>query len=115
MSNRHLLEWCRHLNIPIKDILPRDQTIPHNHRQALFIHNLEPSYMNGSHWVATYVQNGVINSFDSFGMPPFQEIVNHARNRNLTLLHQDNQIPCIMTTTCGYFCLYFLSEINRGT
>ena len=84
MSNRHLLEWCRHLNIPIKDILPRDQTIPHNHRQALFIHNLEPSYMNGSHWVATYVQNGVINYFDSFGMPPFQEIVNHARNRNLT-------------------------------
>ena len=25
--------------------------------------NLEPSFMNGSHWVATYVKDGVINYF----------------------------------------------------
>ena len=71
--------------------------------------------MNGSHWVSTYVQDCVMNYFDSFGMPPFQEMVNHARSKNLTLLHQDNQIKNIMTTTCGYFCLYFLNEMNKGT
>ena len=32
-----LLEWCRYLKIPIKDVLSRDQAVPHNHRQALFI------------------------------------------------------------------------------
>lgn len=47
-------------------------------------------------------------------MPPFQEIVNHARKENITLLHQNNQIQNIMTTTCGYFCLYFLYEMNVG-
>ena len=61
------------MNIPINNVLSRDESLPHNHMQALFIYNLEPSYMGGSHWVATYVKNGIINYFDSFGMPPFQK------------------------------------------
>ena len=70
--------------------------------------------MSGSHWVSTYVKDNVINYFDSFGLPPFQEIVNHAKKKNLTLLHQNNQIQNLLTTTCGYFCLYFLNEMNKG-
>ena len=114
MSNHDLIKWCRYLNIPINDVLSRDQRVPHNHNQALFIYNLEPSYMSGSHWVATYVKDNVINYFDSFGMPPFQELVNHSKRNNLTLLHQNNQIQNMKTTTCGYFCLYFLNEMNKG-
>ena len=114
LSNYDLIKWCKNLNIPINDVLSRDENVPHNHRQALFIYNLEPSYMSGSHWVATYVKDKVINYFDSFGLPPFQEMVNHARKKNLTLLHQNNQIQNLLTTTCGYFCLYFLNEMNKG-
>ena len=114
ISNYDLLKWCKYLNIPINNVLSRDESSPHNHKQALFIFNLEPSYMSGSHWVATYVKNGIINYFDSFGMPPFQEIVNHAQRKNMTLSHQNNQIQNINTTTCGYFCLYFLNEMNKG-
>ena len=110
-----VLQWCEYLNIPIKDVLSRDENTPHNHMQALFIYNLEPSYMNGSHWVATYVKNGIVNYFDSFGMPPFQELVDHVKKKKLILLHQNNQIQNINTTTCGYFCLYFLNEMNKGT
>ena len=86
------------MNIPIKDVLSRDETVPHNHMQALFIYNLEPSYMGGSHWVATYVKNGIINYFDSFGMPPFQEIVNHyirvIKSKIYLRLHVDTSV-CI--------------------
>ena len=114
MSNYDLLKWCQYLNIPMNNVLSRDETVPHNHMQALFIYNLEPSYMGGSHWVATYVKNGIINYFDSFGMPPFQEIVNHAKRTNMTLVHQSDQIQNLMTTTCGYFCLYFLNEMSKG-
>ena len=114
MSNHDLIKWCKYLNIPINDVLSRNENVPHNHKQALFIYNLEPAYMSGSHWVATYVEDNVINYFDSFGMPPFQEMVNHAKKKNLTLLHQNNQIQNIQTTTCGYFCLYFLNEMNKG-
>ena len=116
MSNHDLEKWCHRLKIPIDTggVLSRDQTVPHNHKMALFIYNLEPSYMSGSHWVSTYVKNGVINYFDSFGLPPFQEIVNHAKKKNLTLIHQNEQIQGLLTTTCGYFCLYFLNEMNKG-
>ena len=114
MSNFGLLEWCQYLKIPIKNVLSRDQTVPHNHKLGLFIYNLEPSYISGSHWVATYVRDNVINYFDSFGMQPFQELVNHAKRNNLTLLHQNQQIQNLYTTTCGYFCLYFLNEMHKG-
>ena len=114
MSNFDLLDWCKYLNIPINNVLSREESSPHNHKQALFIYNLEPSYMSGSHWVSTYVKNGIINYFDSFGMPPFQEIVNHAKRKNMTLSHQSDQIQNLMTTTCGYFCLYFLNEMSKG-
>ena len=114
MSNHDLIKWCRYLNIPINDVLSRDQKVPHNHSQALFIYNLESSYMSESHWVATYVKDNVINYFDSFGMPPFQELVNHSKRKNLTLLHQNNQIQNLYTATCGYFCLYFMNEMNKG-
>ena len=69
---------------------------------------LEPLYTSSSHLVSTFAKNGDINYFDSFGMPPFQKIVNHAK-KNLTLLHH------LSTKTCGYFCLYFLKEMNKGT
>ena len=84
MSNFDLLEWCKYLKIPINNVLSRDQTVPHNHKLGLFIYNLEPHYMSGSHWVATYVKDNVINYFDSFGLPPFQEILDHAKERNST-------------------------------
>ena len=92
MSNFDLLIWCKYLNIPINNVLSRDQTVPHNHKLALFVYNTGPSYTKGFHWVASYVKNNVINYFDSFGMPPLQEIVNHAKRENVTLLHQDQQL-----------------------
>ena len=114
ISNFDLLDWCKYLNIPIKTVLSRDQNVPHNHKQTLFIYNLEPSYMGGSHWVATYVKDNVINYFDSFGLPPFEELVNHAKRKNLTLLHQNQQIQNLYSNTCGYYCLYFLNEMHKG-
>ena len=93
------------------DTLSRDETVPHNRKLSLFIYNLEPSYMNGSHWVPTYVKDNVINYFDSFGLPPFQEIVHHAKERNLTLLHQNRQIQNHYTSTCGLFVEKYLKKI----
>lgn len=56
----------------------------------------------------------MINYFDSFGMPPFEEIVNHANKKNLILLHQNNQIKNLSTTTFVYFLSYFLNEKYKG-
>lgn len=103
MSNYDLSDWCKYLSIPINDVLSRDKNVPHNHIQAIFVLNLEPSCTSGSHWVATSIKNDVIDYFDSFGMPPFQELVKHAKTKNLTLLHQNHQIQNLLTAACGYF------------
>ena len=118
MSNHDLIKWCKYLKIPINDVLSRDGTVKHNHKQVFFTYNLEPAYMSGSHWIATFTKNNVINYFDSFGMPPFQKIVNHAKKKtnkqtNTNLVHPNNQIQNLLTT-CGYFCSYFLNEMNKG-
>ena len=55
MSNFDLLKWAQYLKLPLKNVLSRDGKVPHNHQSRLFIYNLEPAYMSGSHWVATYV------------------------------------------------------------
>ena len=114
MGNHDLLDWCRYLKIPINNVLSLDEKDKHKHKLVIFIYNLEPSYMSGSPWVATYVKNKMIDYFDSFGMPPFQEIVDHAKKQNLRLIHQSDQLQNIKTTTCSYFCLYFLNETNKG-
>ena len=51
-----LLEWCEYLKILIKNVLSRGETVPHNHKSGLLIYSLEPSYVNGSPWVATLCQ-----------------------------------------------------------
>lgn len=111
MSNHDLIEWCQYFNILINNVLSRDQIVPHNHKLGL----LNLHMWIGCHWAATYVKDNTINYFDSFGMPPFQELVNHAEKKNLTLPHQNNQIQDLYTTKCGYFCLYFLNEMSKGT
>ena len=63
--------------------------------------------MPGVHWCATYVKDNVINYFDSFGMPPFQELVDHAKRENVTLLHQNQQLQNLYSSVCGYYCLIF--------
>ena len=65
-------------------------------------------------WCRYLIILTVINYFDSFGLPPFEEMVNHAKRKNLTLLHQDQQLQNLYTATCGYYCLYFLNEMNKG-
>ena len=88
MNNFDLLEWAQYLKIPLANVLSREQKVPCNHQLGLFIYNLEPAYLSGSHWVATYVKDNVINYFDSFGMLPFQEMVDHAKKKlYFTSLH----------------------------
>ena len=92
MSNFDLLEWCRYLKIPINNVLSRDQKVPHNHKLALFVYNLEPSYMRGSHWCATYAKNNVINYFDSFGMMPFSRVSRSRKERECNLIASESAI-----------------------
>ena len=54
--------------------------------------------------------------FDSFGLPPSNEWVQEMRKLvHKTFLRSDNQIQWIGSVRCGYYCLLFLNERNKGT
>ena len=104
------------MKIPITGIYSRDEYIPDKHGNCIVIMNLEPSFMNGSHWVSCIEQPmKTLNYFDSFGMPYFQEYADRASKLGFKVIYNNQQIQNIKTSTCGYFCLYFLNKMNKGT
>ena len=38
----------------------------------------------------------------------------HSFKKNLTLLHQNQQIQYLYSSTCRYYCLYCLNEMHKG-
>ena len=46
LSNHDLMKWCKYLNIPINDVLSRNENVHITINRRLFIYNLEPAYMS---------------------------------------------------------------------
>ena len=75
-----------------------------------FIINLDPSYKEGSHWVAViFYKSGHAYYFDAFGRQPTEEILtfierfasngyNYSKNK-----YQDDN-----SSLCGYYCILFI-------
>ena len=47
-------------------------------------------------------------------MMPFQEMFQHAKRKNVTLLHQDQQLQDLYIPFVDTTVLYFLNEMNKG-
>ena len=81
LSNFDLLEWVDYLEIPkFKGIYSRGSR-DHIHNTGCCIINLNDKIGNGTHWVATFVQDSskIIYYFDSFSLPPPMEFVEYAK------------------------------------
>lgn len=85
------------------DMLPKRNEI---NSTKFCIANLDPSYMDGSHWVALiyrpYPKKDVY--FDSYGRPPPLEI-----ERRLKKDYKRNKIQLqhSFSTACGQWCIFF--------
>lgn len=47
-------------------------------------------------------------------MPPFQELVNHAEKKNLTLPHQNNQIQDLYTKKCDRIFVFDFNNTKHN-
>ena len=88
------------------------------------IFNLDPHYMDGSHWVALYLdlKRGKIYYFDSVGKEPHPDIMKFIQMVQLQSIQLDNKYEYIQNTLqhqqrdgqCGMYCIYFiLSMLER--
>lgn len=82
---------------------------------AAIVINTDTSDGPGIHWVAAYIdpwQRGWY--FDSYGFPPPPILVYFLNARTIYWTFSDTTLQSVTSTTCGYFCLYFLYHKTRG-
>lgn len=113
LSNIDLIKWCDYLQIPIKGIFSRNETKPLLHPPCII--NMDDFGSLGTHWVCCWPGKKGMEYFDSFGMPPPLEWEKEMYQLgHKTFLRNDNQIQAVDSLRCGYYCLLFLNERNRG-
>ena len=118
------------MQIPIKGIFARDEWgSPHTpkwgKKHSPCIINMDDLGGPGTHWVccwgsATELLPGGVGLtppeyFDSFGLPPPAEWeIELILEGKKTFLRNDNQLQWEFSVRCGYYCLLFLNERNKG-
>ena len=113
LTDFDLLQWCKQLKIPIKGIYSRNEARPPNYQPC--ITNLDDFEGLGTHWVFCRPKGGEYEYFDSFGLsPPLKWENDLTLAGNKTFLRNDNQLQREGSVRCGYYCLLFLKERNKG-
>ena len=90
------------------------------------IFNLDPHYLDGSHWVALFVDvaKKSIFYFDSNGesapdevMRLVKKIKTQGKKQNIRFKFDSNQgiEHQLKNTECGIYCLYFIIQLTKGT
>jgi transposase InsO family protein len=70
----------------------------------------------GKHWICYYneLKSKYVEFFDSFGLPPAQEILTYLETSGKDILYNSSQLQANDSTKCGYYCVYFIKERNKG-
>jgi len=77
-----------------------------------YVINLDDSTGRGTHWVALFRKPREDYYFDSFGLPPPEEILEGRRGRRL--FYSNNQIQGKDSIMCGYYAVVFLQQMMDG-
>jgi hypothetical protein len=92
----------------MRDALPKDI----KEGQSIVI-NLDNTNGKGTHWTALKKSKNEINYFDSFGMPPPQELIN--LYPKIKIVSNTYQFQHMNNTNCGAYVVYFIREMSSGT
>ena len=99
---------------PSKAFLAETKKKPFFHSPCII--NLDDFGSLGTHWVCSWSDEDTCKYFDSFGLPPPLEWEKEMSMHGMThFFRNDNQIQWEQSVRCGYYCLLFLNERNKGT
>jgi hypothetical protein len=83
---------------------------------SVYIINIDPSTMSGSHWIAAFIRKNRFEIFDPLGgriatysAEYFKQISQHVGWENT------KQIQSSYSISCGIFCLYYIYLRLKGT
>jgi hypothetical protein len=83
--------------------------------KKVYILNLDLDSSDGSHWVLVSTLNPKVNIyFDSFSLPPPQDIVEFLEKSRKMKVMNNLQLQNIKSNYCGYFCVYIAKRLLKG-
>lgn len=93
---------------------PCDQ-IPKFKLNCSCVINTDPSSKPGRHWVAIFVQDGVAEYFDSYGLPPLNQYFYQALKTAPGGWHWNHTtFQSMQGITCGHYCILYLKLRQKG-
>lgn len=106
MSNFDLLKLSKQIGLKLNGVMMRDQI--DTLKPGCYIFNIQASYQgNGTHWVGFYISpKNELLYCDSYGVPPFQDLVNKFSNK--TIYYNNVQFQNFSSDECGLFSILFL-------
>ncbi|CAH3185477.1 unnamed protein product [Porites lobata] len=97
-----------------KGIYSRDG-LPKKIRKECGVINLDDMTGPGTHWVCYRNIDNVVEYFDPFGLIMRNEALEYFRTSGKRIVYSMDEIQNRNTVLCGYWCLYYLFERQRGT
>ena len=115
LSNYDLKDWVKQLGIKYfrgvfsKDVLPKQIR-----NKECGIVNLDDHIGPGTHWVAYRNIDRFCEYFDPFGLMMPLEVKKYMTTSGKQLVYSGDEIQERDSVLCGYWCLYYLLERQKG-
>ena len=114
LSNFDLIDWVKKLGIKhFRGIFSRDG-LPRKIQKECGIVNLDDILGPGTHWCAYRNIDNVVEYFDPFGLIMPNEARDYFSTAKKPIVYSIDEIQNRNTVLCGYWCLYYLLERQKG-
>ena len=116
LSNFDLEKWVDDLQIKyFRSIYSRDRLPDHIRKKECGIINLDSIKGQGTHWVCyRNIDKLMVEYFDPFGLIMPHEISHYLSKSGKKIVFSQDEIQNRDTVLCGYWCLYYLIERQKG-
>ena len=119
------MDWIKKLGIKyFRGIFSRD-SLPKKIKKECGIINLDDMVGPGTHWVcyrnidgesaSPAALSGMVEYFDPFGLIMPNEALKYFKTSGKQIFYSVDEIQNRNTVLCGYWCLYYLLERQRGS
>ena len=116
LSNYDLINWVNQLGIKhFRGVFSRDALPNQINEPEVGIINLDSNIGTGTHWICyRNVDKNICEYFDSFGLIMPTEIQKYLQTSDEKIIYSTDEIQERDSVLCGYWCLYYLLERQKG-
>jgi hypothetical protein len=108
LSDLDISKICSQLNLPLENILMRDEIKDNLKSSGFYVINLDTSDNEGTHWTVCYSHPLKSMYFDSFGFVPCKELEDKIK----PYLYNDKDIQDWNSDACGWYAIAFIKFLH---